>query len=366
MNNTNQPVRVGIVGLGRMGRHHAEHVAELGHEVVGGADVAERNRNHFSNTFDVPAYASFEELYDTVQPDAVVIATPNGFHAGATIAALERDIAALTEKPLATDLDEAERVAAVARESAAIAMVGFHNRFSPAMTLLEEYQDQIGDVIHVEAEYIRRRGVPNPSSWFTDESLSGGGALIDIGVHALDFAMAAAQFPNPIEVSGVTRRLYADADEYADPEGWASTGNMDGENVDVEDWASAFIRCENNVTISLDVAWASDREESRSLRVQGTRGGAKCTIGGDSVTLFGARSGGHDHYVDTTLTPGEEQLPYVAEMEYFLQAVSTNTPPTKTTVEEALTVQRIMDSIYESSKTGGAIGLEQVEPPTLG
>lgn len=365
MNDPARPVQVCVVGLGRMGRHHADHVEELGHEVVGGADVSSGHRDRFERSFDVPTFASFEELYDATRPDAAVIATPNGFHAGATIAALDRGIAALTEKPLATDMREAERVAQVADQEEAIAMVGFHNRFAPAMSLLDEYRDSIGDIRHVEAEYIRRRGVPHPESWFTDESLSGGGALIDIGVHALDFAMAAADFPDPIEVSGVTHRLHADREDYADPEGWSSHGTMPGGGVDVEDWATAFIRCEDDVTISLTVAWASDREESRSMRVQGTHGGAQCTIGGETVSLLGAQMGDHDHFVDTTLTPGEEPLPYAAEMEYFLDAVSSNTPPAKATVPEALTVQRAIDGIYASAARGEAVKLDAIHEASI-
>lgn len=365
MNDASKPVQVCVVGLGRMGRHHADHVDELGHEIVGGADVAPGNCERFERTYDVPTFASYEELYDVTRPDAAIIATPNEFHAGATITALDRGIAALTEKPLATSIKGAEAVADAAGQEGAIAMVGFHNRFTPAMALIEEYRDTIGDIRHIEVDYVRRRGVPHPESWFTDESLAGGGALIDIGVHALDFAMAAAEFPEPVEVSGVTRRLHADREDYADPEGWSDHGTMTGGAVDVEDWASAFIRFEDDVTISLNVAWASDREESRSMHIQGSRGGARCAVGGETLNLLGAQVGSHDHYVDTTLTPGEESLPYAAEIEYFLECVGTDAPPTMATVDEALSVQRAIDAIYSSANTNRAIRLDQSPEATV-
>ncbi len=365
MNDPTQQVCVAVVGLGRMGHNHADHVEQIGHEVVGGADVADEHRERFGENFDVPTFASFEELYDATRPDAAVIATPNGFHAGATIAALDRGIATLTEKPLAIDLQEAERVVEVAEASEAVAMVGFHNRFAPAMELLEDYRGSIGEIQHIDVDFIRRRGVPHPESWFTDESLSGGGAIIDIGVHALDFALAAAEFPAPVEVSAVTHRLHADRDDYADPEGWTGHGTMRGAGVTVEDWATAFIRCEDDITINLRVAWASDREESRAVSIQGTDGGAHCAIGGETLSLFGAKAGEHDHYVDTTLTPGEETLPYVAEMEYFLKAVATGTPPAKATIEEALTVQRAIEAIYASDARSTAVELSQLGDATL-
>lgn len=360
MNDPTESVRVAVVGLGRMGQNHADHVTQLGHEIVGGADVSDAHRDQFGEMHDVPTFASFEELYDATRPDAAIIATPNGFHAGATIAALDRGIATLTEKPLAIDLTEAERVVEAADASDTVAMVGFHNRFSPAMELLEDYRDSIGEIKHIDVNFIRRRGVPHPESWFTDESLSGGGAIIDIGVHALDFALACAKFPDPTEVSAVTHRLHADREDYADPEGWTGHTTMRGAGVTVEDWATALIRCENDITINLRVAWASDREESRAVRIQGTEGGAHCSIGGETLTLFGARSGEHDHYVDTTLTPGEETLPYVEEMRYFLEAVGTDTPPAKATVGEALTVQRMIDAIYASDTRRGAVQLDDL------
>lgn len=365
MSDPAQQVRVAVVGLGRMGHNHTDHVEQIGHEVVGGADVSTDHRDRFGERLGVPTFASFEELYDSTRPDAAVIATPNGFHAGATIAALDRGIATLTEKPLAIDLQEAERVVDAAQGSEAVAMVGFHNRFAPAMELLEDYRDAIGQIKHIDVDFIRRRGVPHPESWFTDEALSGGGAIIDIGVHALDFALAAAEFPAPVEVSAVTHRLHADREEYADPEGWVGHGTMRGAGVTVEDWATAFLRCEDDITINLRVAWASDREESRAVRIQGTDGGAHCAIGGETLSLFGARAGEHDHYVDTTLTPGEETLPYVAEMEYFLQAVANQTPPDKATLEEALTVQRAIEAIYASDARSRAIELAQLSGAKL-
>ncbi len=349
-----QTVSVGFVGLGWMGRRHAQHVVDLGHEVVGGADVVSSTRERFAGDFDVPVFDGYDGLLDATEPDAVVIATPNAFHAGPTIAALERDTAVLVEKPLSDTLEDAREVAAVAEDAEATAMVGFHNRFSSSMRMLDDYRlsGALGDIVHVEAEYIRRRGIPNVNSWFTDVSLAGGGALIDLGVHTIDFAMAVAGFPEPKSVSGKTVRLYADRPDYVDPEDWSHWGGIGGETIDAEDGATALIRCENDVTISIEIAWARDRPASEDVYIQGTDGGAHCKLGGDTITIYGASGAGTDHYVDSEMVDPSSPPNYKEEMDYFLRTVATGEELVTNTVDEALTVQEIVHGIYESSETG--------------
>ncbi len=366
MNISDDRLRVGIVGLGSMGRLHATRVRRLGHDLVGGVDISPAVLDRFETEFGVEAFEAPEQLFDEGTLDAVIVSTPNAFHAPVSVAALERDIAVLTEKPIAATLSGAEAVSAAARATDVPAMVGFHNRFAPSLELLEGLREEgtIGDIVHVEATYLRRRGIPDVSSWFTDASLAGGGALIDIGVHALDAALAAAGYPAPAEVSGVTRHLYAGDEEYADPEGWASRGAMAGDIVDVEDGATAFIRCEDGCTIHLDVAWACDRAESRTVRVQGTRGGATFDLGSDTLELLGAGTVGTDHYVDSSLAPGKPSDPHLDQLAYFFECVSEGIEPERNTIEEAMTVQRTIDGIYRSAASEQAVGLTELEPST--
>lgn len=354
MANVERTVTVGLVGLGWMGRRHAQHVLELGHDLVGGADVVSSTRERFANDFDAPVFEGYGALYEATEPDAVVIATPNAFHAETAIAALERDIAVLIEKPLAADLESAREVAAVASETDVTAMVGFHNRFASSLRMLEEYRREgaLGNIVHVEAEYIRRRGIPNVNSWFTDASMAGGGALIDLGVHTIDFAMATAGFPDPVAVMGVTRRLYADRPDYVDPDDWSDWGGIGGETIDAEDVATALIRCEDDVTIAIEIAWARDRDPSTDIYVQGTHGGAHCELDDGTLTLYGTSGAGTDHYVTSELEDPNEPPKYKAEMQYFLETVATGRDLETNTIEEALVVQEIIHGIYESSETG--------------
>ncbi len=79
----------------------------------------------------------------------------------------------------------------------------------------------LGKVTHIEANYVRRRGIPGRGSWFTRRQIAGGGALIDLGVHAVDLAMYLLDYPDTKEVNGVTRSEFGSREEYAYLEMWA-------------------------------------------------------------------------------------------------------------------------------------------------
>jgi predicted dehydrogenase len=358
---TSSTLAVGIVGTGGMGTNHATNIADAGHDIVAGADVIEQSREAFATEFDATPYAEFTEMYEEESLDAVVVTTPNKFHEPATRGALERDIDVLCEKPLAHDLASAESVAAAADESDAFCMVGFHNRFTGSVAMFDEYRSRgrIGDVQHVEVNYLRRRGMPSPSSWFTDAELAGGGALLDIGVHALDLALYLAGYPAVESVLGATRSNAGDIESYVDPDGWFSVGHSSDEaaTVEVEDSASAFLTCGDGTTISLDVSWVANREPSKAVHVRGSEAGAQLTVGGEDLTLLGVGTGGIDHYSDDQLTGTMDPSGHEAEDHLFLDHVAAGTAPDTNTVEEGLAVQRAIDAIYRSAETGGAVEL---------
>jgi predicted dehydrogenase len=349
--------QIGIVGLGGMGHNHAGNAAAHGAEVVAGADVIEGARAEFAEEYGAETYEDFEAMYEEAAPDGVVITTPNAFHEPAATAALERDIDVLCEKPLADSLDAAESIVEADAESDAFCMVGFHNRFSVAGELFTEHREagRFGDIRHIEANFVRRRGIPGLGSWFTNQELSGGGALIDIGVHVLDFALYLAGYPEIEEISGSVRTDFGSDAEYADPDGWAGNWNTEGDTFDVDDSANAFIRCADGTTIALDVAWATNREPTREVVVRGTEAGARTAVGGDSLHLYGADTAGTDHYVDTDLDGSLDPDGHEAEMVEFLAGIEAREAPDINTVQQGLTVQRALDAIYRSSEEGRAV-----------
>jgi predicted dehydrogenase len=354
-------LRVGVVGCGGLGNSHASNAVEHGASVVAGADPAPDSRESFTERFGAQGYASAEEMCDDAALDAVYVTTPTSFHASAARTALGADLPVLVEKPPADSAAAAESVAEAAADSAGFCMFGFMERFNTTTALVEDLVEsgRFGEITHVEVRHMRRRGIPNAGTWFTDEELAGGGALFDIGVYAVDLVFYLLDFPEVTEVTGETRRNFGGQPGYADPDGWAGGDKWapdEAGEVSVEDSASAFIRSAGP-TVSLEVAWAVNRPEVHELTIRGTEAGATFDIGGDAVTVHGAATGSVDHYSDDELRGSREETGLLAEDRTFLDAVAAGEPPADHAVEEGVAVQRVLDAVYRSSDRGEAVTL---------
>ena len=352
---TESPLRVGIVGLGGIGHHHADRLADHDVELVGGVDISGEARREFGDTYEVPTYEDDAELLTAA--DAVLITTPNRFHEQYAVTALEAGVDVLLEKPLAHTVDSAERIAAAAREADGFCMVGFNNRFAPPVELIKEFQEagRFGDLTHVEANYVRRRGIPGRGSWFTNKEVAGGGALIDIGVHAIDLALYLLGFPTVTEVSGTARSQFGTREDYAYVEMWGD--DVGPEGFDVDDSASAFIRTANGQTISLDIAWATNRPTNDAFILRGTDAGATFDRSSHELTIYEDSTAGQDHLTDAEIETRATDT-HKTEQRYFLDHVRSGTTPERNTVEEGLAVQRVIDAIYRSSEQGRAVSLD--------
>jgi predicted dehydrogenase len=348
------PVRIGVVGLGNIGMLHAEWLENSRGTLVGGVDVDSGARESFTREFGVESYGEIEPLLE--RSDAVVITTPNRFHEEHAVAALETGVDVLVEKPLAHTVASAERIAATARDSPAFCMVGFHTVFENPVEVMTAYREagRFGDVHHVDAAYLRRRGVPGRSSWFTQAEVAGGGALVDIGAHAIDLSLHLLGFPEVEEVSGVTRAEFGNRDDYTYLDMWGADAGP--EAVDVEDSASAFVRCRDGSTVSLEVAWAANRPAEQTYVLQGTEAGARLSRDEESLTLYETSDAGSPHMVDSDIETGDDDG-HVAELAYFVDHVDRGEPPEINTIEEGLTVQRVIGAVYESDERGEAVSI---------
>lgn len=348
---------VGIVGLGGMGHLHASTVQELGATVVAGADIAAESRAEFEASFDATTYERYDALVADEAVDAVVVTTPNRFHEPIAVAALEAGLSVLIEKPLAHTVESARRIVEAASASPGCAMVGFHNRHAGSVRLFDAQRDRdrFGEIRHVETNYVRRRGIPGTGSWFTDESLSGGGALIDIGVHALDLSLYAMNFPEIIEVTGQTRSAFGDSRSVADPDAFGGPGS--DETYDVDDSVSAFVRTADGRTISLEAAWATNRDPSMDVHVRGGDAGARFEIGDSTCRVLDAGIAGVDHYEDVELSAEAAEPGYRIQDRHFLECAATGSEPETNTVEQGLQVQRVIEAIYESAATNRSVEL---------
>lgn len=358
------PHSIGIVGLGNIGRYHAEQLrsltAQLDVELAGGMDISPRARERFGETFGVPTHDDPGSLYETV--DSVIITTPNRYHEEYAVGALDADLDVLVEKPIAHTIDSAERIREAAHQSEGICMIGFHNRFASPVQVLKEYarSGRFGEIHHIEAKYIRRRGVPGRGTWFTQEASAGGGALVDIGAHAIDLALYLLDFPRVTEVSGVTRSVFGDRPDYTHLEMWGERG--DGP-FDVDDSANAFIRCADESTVSLDVAWAANRTPSNEFVIQGTDAGARLDLSDGGLTVYESSSAGEPHFSDAEIRTRDEN-PHRQEQRRFIEAIRGSEPLSVNTVEQGFLVQRVMDATYRSSERNAAVTIDTEPMPT--
>ena len=136
--------------------------------------------------------------------DCVSVCTWNAAHKGATIAALRGGANVICEKPMAMNAAEAEEMLAAAKETGKLLQIGFVRRFGKDADTVREFTDAgvMGDIYYAKATYLRRNGCPG--GWFGDKAYSGGGPLIDLGVHVIDLTRYLAGNPNPISAYGVT------------------------------------------------------------------------------------------------------------------------------------------------------------------
>lgn len=351
------PVRVGIVGCGGIGTHHMRRLRQQDCEFAGGVDINADAREAFTEEFGVPTFGSFERLVD-VGVDAVIITTPNKFHEECAVEALEADVPVLLEKPLAHTLESAERIADVARASEGFVMLGFHNRFRQGAQVLTSYREEgrLGDVRHVEANYVRRRGVPGRGSWFTTKDISGGGSLIDIGVHAIDLALHFLGYPDVVEVSGQTRSEFGSRENYTYLNMYGP--DTDASHFDVDDSATAFLRFANGATLSLETAWATNRPSTNEFYIRGTKAGASYDLDDGSLTIHESDATGAPHLADSVIQTRDEDA-YALEQATFIDAVGRGEAPPINTLEQALEVQRIIDAIYRSAEHQTAIRLDE-------
>jgi len=181
-------LRVGIIGAGRMGRFHADAFRKHDAKVVAVFDADEGAARAFAADYGCPAMAEVERMLEAEDLDAISICTPPVSHADVCVAAVERGIAVLCEKPLAIDSTGCGKVVAAVAAHNGRLMVAFFNRFFEPVALLRrqfnERRSEWGQLRTVEIVFDLGQQPTRP--WLWEKAVSGGGALMNNGVHALD------------------------------------------------------------------------------------------------------------------------------------------------------------------------------------
>jgi UDP-N-acetylglucosamine 3-dehydrogenase len=171
--------RVAVIGVGAMGRHHARVYSEMPDaELVGVADIDAALAEATGKHLGVPAYTDFQQLLIAQKPEAVSIAVPTIDHQAVALAAIDRGMHVLIEKPIALNVDQGRSIIEAADRSGVRLMIGHIERFNPAIVALKDRlaHHELGRLFQIEA---RRQG-PSLSR------ASDAGVAIDLAVHDLD------------------------------------------------------------------------------------------------------------------------------------------------------------------------------------
>jgi len=344
-------VRVGVIGLG-MGRHHARAYYESAKaELVALCDLDQKLLTQFKEVYPKAAtYTHYEEMFTKGGLDAVSVALPNYLHAEVTIAALRAGLHVLCEKPMALNAQQAQEMLQVARETGKKLMIHFNYRFSPPSQFLKRYVDEghLGQIYYAQTRWLRARGIPRLGSWFGIKELSGGGPLIDLGVHRLDLAMWLMGYPKAISVSASTFDLLA-----------SRLAREARARFDVEDLATALIRLDNGATLNLEVSWAggTEKQEDMLTAIHGTEGAVIQRNRGEGYE-FEALILRDIAGTLTEVSPRLYPSPCPSAIEHFLDCILNDCPP-EASAENGVEMMRILDAIYRSAALGREVRLDE-------
>lgn len=350
-----QKIKLGIIGTGNIGRVHLTEFSKTDHvEIHAVTDTFIQSAKDAAQQYGVSkVHDSAEALIQDDAIDAVVVAVPNQYHAAIAVQALQAGKHVLIEKPMAINLEEAKQIVRAQRESGTIVMIAHQMRWESNAVLIKEQMDKgaFGRIYHAKTGWFRRKGIPGWGTWFTQRAQSGGGPLIDIGVHMIDLALYLMGNPKPVSVYGST---YAEFGPRKRGIGTWGTPDWQGK-FDVEDLATALIKMEDGSSLSLDVSWAVHMETSNNpfIHLMGSEGGA--FLDGHQAKIFTEM---FDRTIDLDLPLTEDERGARGRLsDHFITSILNNEQPVAD-VMSGFTNNLILDAIYESSRTGREVTLD--------
>ncbi len=351
-------LRAGLIGLGGILKtaHMPAYVEFADVEIAAVCDIAPEKIEAFKKEYNMPdvkSYTDYEELLETEELDFVDICTPNYLHSKIAVSALNKGMHVFCEKPDAVSAAEAEKMKKAAEESGKHLMVMRNNRFRSTSRYLKQYISDggAGEIYCGRCGWQRRRGIPGKGGWFTTKAQSGGGPLIDLGVHMIDLAIWLMGNPVPVSVSGCTYTKFADSD--ISDSVHSSFGEKKADGIfDVEDLAMGFIRFDNGACLQIEFSWASNIEaESTFVELRGTKAGINFTK--DDLKIFTESNGALEN-----LAPLVKETPpdHPKNIRHFINVILNKEEPDFVPAQ-GVNMIKILEAMYKSAETGAEVRL---------
>ena len=353
-----EKTRVAIIGCG--GIANGKHMPSLKKtglcEMVAFCDIIKERAVKAAAEYGVAGskvYTDYKKLLKDPSIEVVHVCTPNRMHSKITVDALNAGKHVMCEKPMAINYKEALKMVEAAKTNGKLLTIGYQqrNRADSRYLTAECEKGSLGDIYFAKALSVRRRGVP---TWgvFLNEYEQGGGALIDIGTHALDLTL---WLLNDYDVNYVVGTSYHKLNHDTDTANlW---GDWDPKQFTADDATFGFVVMKSGATIMLEASWALNTLVTSEATCQlcGTKAGADML---DGLRINGVKN--NRQYVEkpdfsvgaVAFFEGDSNAsPADLEAMIWLKAVRGE-GELLVKPEQAATVTRVLDAIYESSKSG--------------
>lgn len=295
------------------------------------------------------AVYNYKELLGHDDIDIVSVCTHNDFHAPISIDFMRDGKDVLCEKPAARTVEEALEMQKVAHETGRLLSIGVVNRFCDTVNHIKDLiaAGELGEVYQVYVSFRSHRSIPGLGGDFTTKSKSGGGVLIDWGVHYIDLTLYCLGEPKPLTCSGEAHsKLGTEMENYVCKSMWASdSGDIKNGTFDVDDFVTGMVRT-TGATITFNGAWAQNIGENECfIDFIGTKAGVRMQYGG-KFTMYSTMNG-----MLTEITPdyASTGFDYFAEVKSFVNSVITR-EPNQAYIDKAVVTSQILDAVYRSSE----------------
>ena len=235
-----------------------------------------------------------------------------------------------------------------------ILQIGFVRRFGNDCKVVKDFIEagNFGDIYYAKATYLRRNG--NPGGWFGDKSRSGGGPLIDLGVHVIDLVRYLLGCPQPVSVYGATFQKLFNRPDTIKTKGYKAADAKKGDICDVEDLASAMIRFDNGAVLSIEAAFSLNiKKPEGDIQLFGTKAGCKLDPQVEIYTEMNNYLVNVDFDEDTALS--FDGL-FQNEIDHFVDC-ALGRAECIAPAQHGVDMMRILDAVYESARTGHEVVL---------
>ncbi|ALS29540.1 Gfo/Idh/MocA family oxidoreductase [Paenibacillus cisolokensis] len=351
-------LKIGVIGTGSISNVHLDAYRNNPEvEIYAVCDLNEERAKASAQKYGAThVFTDYNELLALPEIHAVSICTWNNTHAPISIAALEAGKHVLVEKPMTQTVEQALQVQETVRRTGKVLQVGFVRRYDPNAQILKQFIDDglLGNIYYAKASSLRRLG--NPGGWFADKERSGGGPLIDIGVHVIDVCWYLMGRPKVRSISGSAYHLLGNRSNVRHLS-FYKAADYDASKNTVEDMANALIRFENGASLMVDVSFTLHaKKDETAVKLFGDKGGAELE---PELALITERND-----IIMNWAPQVDHLSFnfgaafQSEINHFIDA-TLGRKETLSPVDDGVEIMKILCGIYESAETGREIVFEE-------